>query len=172
MGKGVEATGYRGDREKKRLRRKGPFGRRRIVTMEADDMRRVKLLLLLVTTVTLVGCSSGGDSGTSNPTATQLGAFQIGIASYYGEEFQGEKTSSGEPFDATKLTAAHLSLAFGTVVAVTNQENGRNVTVRINDRGPKAANRIIDLSKRAASELGMLEKGIATVSLRIISTGS
>ncbi|MBZ0329711.1 MULTISPECIES: septal ring lytic transglycosylase RlpA family protein [Halomonas] len=86
-----------------------------------------------------------------------------GIASFYSDRFQGQTTASGEPFDQQALTAAHPSLPFGTEVVVTRPDNGREVTVLINDRGPFVQGRIIDLSKRAARELGMINRGTAPV---------
>lgn len=89
--------------------------------------------------------------------------FQIGVASWYGEKFAGSITASGEPFRPGALTAAHPSLPMGTEVKVVNMENGREVVVRINDRGPFAGNRIIDLSEKAARILAMRDDGIAKV---------
>ncbi|MGP1437490.1 MAG: septal ring lytic transglycosylase RlpA family protein [Treponema sp.] len=88
------------------------------------------------------------------------------FASYYGEPFHGRPTSSGEPFDMNGYTAAHRTLPFGTMVEVTNLENGKKVIVRINDRGPFVGNREIDLSRAAAEALGMIGQGIARVSIK------
>ncbi len=90
------------------------------------------------------------------------------VASYYGEEFQGRPTSSGEIFDMNALTAAHKTLPFGTMLEVTNLENGRKSVVRVNDRGPFVAGRELDVSKAAAYELGMVSTGTARVSIRRI----
>jgi rare lipoprotein A len=86
-----------------------------------------------------------------------------GKASWYGPRFHGRRTSSGERFDMHDLTAAHTSLPFGTRVRVRNVANGREVVVRINDRGPHVRQRIIDLSRAAASALGILKTGEAPV---------
>ncbi|MBA2781028.1 septal ring lytic transglycosylase RlpA family protein [Billgrantia kenyensis] len=86
-----------------------------------------------------------------------------GIASYYSDRFQGATTASGEPFDQQALTAAHPTLPLGTVVQVKRADTGQEVEVLINDRGPFVEGRIIDLSKRAARELGMLNRGLAPV---------
>jgi rare lipoprotein A len=86
-----------------------------------------------------------------------------GKASFYADSFQGKKTANGERFRQGKLTAAHKSLPFGTIVKVTNLKNGKTVKVRINDRGPYAAGRIIDLSKKAAKKIGMVKQGVADV---------
>ena len=88
------------------------------------------------------------------------------FASYYGEPFHGRPTSSGEPFDMNAYTAAHRTLPFGTMVEVTNLENGKKVIVRINDRGPFVGNREIDLSRAAAEAIGMIGQGIARVSIK------
>jgi len=89
------------------------------------------------------------------------------MASYYGEKFRGRPTASGEIFDPDKMTAAHKTLAFGTVVRVTRVDNGRSVTVRINDRGPFVEGRIIDLSERAARDLDMIAAGVVKVRVEV-----
>jgi rare lipoprotein A len=86
-----------------------------------------------------------------------------GEASWYGPGFHGQQTASGAEFDQGKLTAAHPELPFGTQVIVTNLENGRKVKVKINDRGPSAEGRIIDVSKEAARKLDMISDGSAKV---------
>jgi rare lipoprotein A len=91
-----------------------------------------------------------------------------GGASWYGPGFQGNKTANGEIFDTNKLTAAHKTLPFNTMVRVTNLENGKSVIVKINDRGPFVEGRIIDLSRKGAEELGMLNSGIAQVRLETV----
>jgi len=88
---------------------------------------------------------------------------QVGVASWYGPEKDGQVTASGEIFDAHKLTAAHRSLPFNTEVKVTNLRNGKSVDVVINDRGPGIKGRAIDLSQQAARKLGMTHKGLARV---------
>ena len=91
-----------------------------------------------------------------------------GIASWYGRRFMGKKTASGEVFDPEKMTAAHRRLAMGTLVRVTNLKNGRQVMVRINDRGPYIPGRIIDLSRAAARTMDMIERGLAPVRMEIV----
>jgi len=93
---------------------------------------------------------------------------QEGIASWYGREFEGRPTASGEIFDASQLTAAHPSLPFGTRLIVTNQHNNKSVTVRVNDRGPFVPARIIDVSRAAAEQLDMIVTGTAPVSITSI----
>lgn len=93
----------------------------------------------------------------------------VGIASWYGSEFSGKKTASGERFNPDKMTAAHKVLPFGTRVRVTNLSNDRQVVVTINDRGPFIRGRIIDLSRGAARRLDMIEDGIAKVKIEVLS---
>lgn len=98
----------------------------------------------------------------------QFSYFETGIASWYGAQFHGRKTANGELFDKNGLTAAHKTLPFNTMVLVRNVANGREVLVRINDRGPFAKGRIIDLSEAGARELGMIGTGTAQVVLYIM----
>jgi rare lipoprotein A len=88
-----------------------------------------------------------------------------GKASYYGDEFQGKKTASGERFDQRDLTAAHPELPMGSEVTVTNPDTGKEVEVEVNDRGPYTDGRAIDLSKAAAKELGITKQGVADVEI-------
>lgn len=97
------------------------------------------------------------------PASAETNVVGRGQASFYGDGFAGRPTASGERFDPAAMTAAHPSLPFGTKVRVTNQANGRQVVVRINDRGPFAKNRIIDLSEGAAGRIGMINSGTARV---------
>ena len=98
-----------------------------------------------------------------------LGPAEEGLASWYGGKFQGRRTASGEIFDTHGLTAAHRSLPFGTRVLVTNLENGRSVEVRINDRGPFVAGRVIDLSLAAARAIGLAGRGVSAVRLEVLA---
>ncbi len=93
---------------------------------------------------------------------------QYGIASWYGGEFHGRPTSSGEIYDMYQLTCAHNTLPLGTTVMVTNLENGKSVELKVNDRGPFVEGRIIDLSYAAAQILGIYEKGTALVKVEVI----
>jgi rare lipoprotein A len=95
---------------------------------------------------------------------------QVGLATWYGRAFAGKKTASGERFDPRGYTAAHLKLPFGTWVEVRRVDTGRTVRVRINDRGPHGdARRVIDLSQRAAEDLGVVRDGLARVEIRVVS---
>lgn len=109
----------------------------------------------------LAGCAAQ----TLQPPATQRG-----IASWYGPGFHGQATASGEIYDQHEMTAAHRTWPLGTRVRVTNEENGRSCTVRINDRGPFVGDRILDLSYGAASRLGMVEGGTAMVTLEPLTS--
>jgi rare lipoprotein A len=96
-------------------------------------------------------------------TQPAAGYRQEGIASYYGDEYDGLNTASGEKYDSTKFTAAHPNLPFGTILTITNTQNNKQVIVRVNDRGPSKPVRIIDVSKAAAEQLDMLITGTAPV---------
>lgn len=98
-----------------------------------------------------------------------VGATERGEASWYGPDHQGRRTSSGEPFDMHKLTAAHPTLPLGTQLLVTNLRNGRSVQVRVNDRGPGKPGRIVDLSYAAAEALGYLQAGLIPVRIRVLA---
>ncbi len=130
------------------------------------------ILVLLCGVLLLTGCylesspvyrSTGISAG-----ASAAGFRQRGTASYYGEGFHGKLTASGETFDMYALTCAHLTLPFGTMLKVVNLDNDREVTVRVNDRGPYVGGRIVDLSYGAAERLGMLQAGTASVQLNVV----
>lgn len=105
---------------------------------------------------------TGGETGEAPAAAAVVGE---GTASYYGKGFAGRPTASGERFDPAAMTAAHRSLPFGTCLRVRNLDNGREARVRVNDRGPYASGRIVDVSTAAARVLGMIERGLARVRL-------
>ena len=123
-----------------------------------------KKLLLLGIIVLLAACHRKTIPETSIKGSGKL-RTETGYASYYSDKFNGRLTASGETFYNSKFTAAHKKLSFGTNVKVTNLSNGKNVIVRINDRGPFVAGRIIDLSKAAAAAIGMIEAGTVKVSI-------
>lgn len=117
-------------------------------------MRALPLLLACLALL-LSGCASSRYS---------LDGYSAeGKASYYGTRHHGNKTANGERFDQNALTAAHRNLPFGTRVQVTNLKNGKTVVVRINDRGPYAKGRIIDLSRKAAEQIDMIRAGVVPV---------
>lgn len=93
----------------------------------------------------------------------------VGLASFYAAKFNGKRTASGEKFSSKVLTAAHLTLPFGTLLRVTNLQNMKSVIVRVNDRGPHVRGRIVDLSRAAAELIGMRHTGTARVELEILA---
>lgn len=123
----------------------------------------------------ILGTGCAGSSSTLGPgrgsARSGEGPSSIGFASFYGAEFDGRRTASGARFDSDALTAAHRTLPFGTRVRVTNLKNGRSVVVTINDRGPFRRGRVLDVSKRAASDLGFVRAGVARVRLDLLSDG-
>jgi rare lipoprotein A len=149
-------------------------------------------LLMVALLLAAVSCSSakhirsepppmGTDANAQPPKGTVVNAqpapgevtissdfYQSGTASWYGDDFQGKTTADGEIYDMRKLTAAHQTLPFHTLVEVENLENGKKVVVRINDRGPFLKDRIIDLSLLAAQRLDMADQGTAAVNIRVI----
>jgi rare lipoprotein A len=102
--------------------------------------------------------------------ASQLdvGIEDRGVASWYGESFHGKQAANGEPFDMKALTAAHRTLPLGSVVRVVNLKNGKHAHVKITDRGPYVKNRILDLSRGAAAQLGMMEGGLSVVRVQVV----
>lgn len=97
--------------------------------------------------------------------------IQKGKASFYADKFEGKQTASGEKYKHNKLTAAHKTLPFGTIVKVTNLDNQESVEVRINDRGPFVEGRVIDLSRSAAEQLKFINQGLADVQIEVIDAG-
>ena len=127
----------------------------------------IKKNAVLASLVVALGLTAGSTFVVSGESFAAGKSFS-GAASWYGGQFHGRKTANGERFNMNELTAAHRSLPFGTKVRVTNQKNGKSVVVRINDRGPFAGGRIIDLSRGAASAVGMLGAGVAPVKLEVL----
>ncbi len=119
--------------------------------------------VLTLTMVFLAGCGA-----IQNTVMPGVGHVRFGMASWYGDEFHGCSTASGEEYDMNELTAAHRTLPFGTLVHVSNMRNNKSAVVRINDRGPCDLERIIDLSHAAAEKIGMLGEGVAMVRLELI----
>ena len=136
--------------------------------------------VFLTTMMLSVGCSlleraNAQDIPPVQPSALsrtyeQPAFTQTGTASWYGRRNQGRTTASGEPFDASRLTAAHRSLAFGTVLRVSDLTTGRTVKVRVNDRGPYVRGRILDLSAEAAKVLGIRQEGVARVRIEVLAS--
>jgi rare lipoprotein A len=117
----------------------------------------------------VAGCGSGRTEEAPSATPTAAGSVETGQATYYADSLAGHATASGEPYDPGELTAAHRTLPLGAVVEVARPD-GPAIRVRINDRGPFGdERRIIDLSRRAAEELGILKRGVADVTVRVLS---
>lgn len=147
----------------------------RFLLLEEDAMTRVVLLGLVV--LCLAGCGSvqvslrypGAVSATVHrPVRLPGGHGEAGIASYYADKYQGRLTANGERFDMYAMTAAHKSLPFNSRVRVVNVRNGRSVLVRINDRGPFVAGRIIDLSYAAFGRIADHRDGLADVVVEVV----
>jgi len=129
-------------------------------------MNTVRILFVLVIfALMLSACGTTSRTSTKNSDDNLL---EAGVASWYGPKFHGRLTANGERYDMDGITAAHRTLPFNTVVLVENLDNGKTVEVRINDRGPFAKNRIIDLSRGAARKVDMIGPGTARVRLYLI----
>lgn len=125
-------------------------------------------IVALPLALTVAGCAGTRRAPASAPGAARVGAVESGEASWYGIEERGNPTANGEPMDPGAMTAAHRTLPFGTVVEVTDRETGQSIRVRINDRGPFRAGRIIDLSHEAARRLGIVARGVAPVTVTVV----
>ncbi|MEO1251466.1 MAG: septal ring lytic transglycosylase RlpA family protein [Pseudomonadota bacterium] len=114
----------------------------------------------------LTGCATSGETSTSSTSGNggaRSSASECGGASYYADSLAGNSTASGEPYTPTQLTAAHKTLPFGTIVRVERADTGASVEVRVNDRGPFTAGRVIDLSRAAAERIDLIRDGVADV---------
>ena len=137
-------------------------------------MRLRTLIIIGILGGLIAGCGSlptpRATPGESSAQASPASEHELkGVASWYGGHFNGRRTANGEIYDMNLLTAAHKPLPFHTIVRVTRQDDGRTVTVRINDRGPFVAGRIIDLSYAAARRLGMDDEGTTRVRLQLVT---
>ncbi len=134
-------------------------------------MHSLKVLALFVFTVVLIsacGVTKRGADFSAPVSSENARAIETGVSSWYGPNFHGKLTANGEVYDMNGVTAAHRTLPFGTILLVENLDNGKTVQVRINDRGPYAKNRIIDLSKGAAEQIDMIGPGTARVRLYLL----
>jgi|HubBroStandDraft_5_1064220.scaffolds.fasta_scaffold85310_2 rare lipoprotein A len=132
-----------------------------------DSRCRWLATVFLLGAFALGGCSKNSPTPASTLSGGKSTADESGVASWYGVPFNGRQTADGEIYDMEALTAAHRTYAFGTVVHVVNTTNGKTIDVRINDRGPFVADRIIDLSHAAAQTIAM--PGTTTVNLKVMS---
>ena len=136
-----------------------------------------KLFILLCLSVSLLAApaqaaesSRKGKSKTENSeTQFAVGQKYTGTSAWYGLRAHGKRTASGKTFDSTQLTAAHRTLPFGTLVKVTNKKTKKSTIVQITDRGPSSHSYLIDISRQAAINIGMLRQGSATVTMEIVS---
>jgi len=123
-------------------------------------LRWVGFVQIILIILLSAGCAFNKNNGNVK--------IQKGLASWYGPKFHGKMTASGERYNMNKLTAAHRTIPFGTRVKVTHLKTKRSVVVRINDRGPFVKGRIIDLSRKAAKKIGLIEEGVARVIIEIL----
>ncbi|GAB3859526.1 hypothetical protein GCM10028822_36210 [Hymenobacter terrigena] len=126
----------------------------------------VALLFLLALGLGLASCGSSHNA--SNGTKGARGSIQSGLGSYYADKFNGRPTASGTTYRPGQMTAAHNTLPFGTLIRVTNTRNGRSVDVTVTDRGPHTKGYIVDVSRRAAVQLGIIEAGVVPVQVTVI----
>lgn len=138
--------------------------------------QRTRVVLLGACLLAIVACHHGVqyqrvEDFTPMPKVHE-GWTQQGVASWYGQPFHGRLTANGERYDMYKLSCAHKTLPLGTIIRVMNRANGRQLDLRVNDRGPYVRGRIIDCSKAAAWKLGFLEEGLAPVRIQVIRRGT
>lgn len=126
----------------------------------------MKIVMFLMMGLVLMGFQVAAQPTIDSPDTSLV--IEKGTASYYGRFFHNRRTANGEIFDMEGMTAAHKTLPFGTMVRVTNLKNGKEAIVKINDRLPQNSKRTIDLAKGAARKLGMIQMGLAQVSLSVL----
>jgi rare lipoprotein A len=130
-------------------------------------LRASSIVAISLTILLFLGCCASHRK--HKPQSELVGYSESGEASYYSMKFQDRKTASGEKFNNYAMTAAHKTLPFGTKVIVTNTNNGKTVTVKINDRGPFVKGRIIDLTRAAFSKIESVDKGIVKVRIKVVN---
>jgi rare lipoprotein A len=159
-----------------------PIPRSKLVRGRKFEIRNSKfeILFLVLVLMLIVGCAHRGAKQPSvrpsepTPAPTPLveqveeGYTEKGIASWYGEPYHGRRTASGEVYDMHRMTAAHKTLPFGSIVKINRSDTGADVKVRINDRGPFIEGRIIDLSYAAAKKIGLDHDGVAPVKIKVV----
>lgn len=137
-------------------------GKSLLMFVPSPTIVNMKYCLFLCFMLSFAGISARENSKEGDSTVVKT---KTGYATYYARRFEGHKTSSGHRYRASNMTAAHMSLPFGTVVKVTNLSNGKTVDVKVNDRGPHSKKYIIDLSAGAAKKLGFYKKGHSKVEI-------
>lgn len=154
------------------------------ISSEIEVARRARLSLSAAFAMALLALSvPNGFARAERSTAATVGEIasavergislvQEGVVSWYGAAFHDRKTASGERFDSNGYTMAHPTLPFGTEVKVTNLRNGRSVVVRVNDRGPHVGQRIADLSRAAAAQLGFLKRGVVRARIEVLDAAA
>jgi len=130
-------------------------------------VRCLAIGFLLMSVLASLGCAREPQPEAPPPMTPAASAYQSGWATFYASRFAGRTTANGERYDPGAMTAAHRTLPFGTTIRVLRAD-GRSVVVRVNDRGPYVSGRILDLSYRAASELGMIKEGKVWVQIQIL----
>ncbi len=141
--------------------------------------KHVQWYIFVILLLTTLGCSSTVRFAQTDSLKADSGAVAhfrvgqqfVGMCSYYATQFHGRKTANGEIYNMQALTAAHRTLPFNTIIEVENLSNGKKVRARVNDRGPFKKGRILDVSLKAAKELGLLKTGTAKVKITIIQLG-
>ena len=140
--------------------------------MNVLDMRRdgrgAAVILAAALGLGLVACGAPQAERSGSRAPVVAAELEEGKASYYSDRLVGHATANGEAYDPRALTAAHRTVPFGTMVDVARPD-GRHVIVRINDRGPHKRGRVIDLSRRAAEQIGLVKEGVGEVTLRVVS---
>jgi len=132
-------------------------------------MKRLNLIFIILTLIILTGCSSTPNKSTNAKVSQSSRNHELaGKASWYGKNYHGRRTASGEKYNMRAYTAAHKTLAFGTIVRVTNTQTNKSVDVKINDRGPFVKGRVIDLSPKAFDQIGNTNQGVIPVKIRIL----
>jgi rare lipoprotein A len=133
-------------------------------------MQKQRPIVNSILSIYLASFCTFGHAKTASPKIEASANTNTGIASYYSDRFHGRRTANGERFDQNALTAMHRTLPFGTRLRVTNLANNRSVEVRVNDRNPHLRKRVLDLSRRAASELGFVRAGLARVRFEVVES--
>lgn len=132
-------------------------------------MKRLNLIFIILTLIILTGCSSTPSKSPNAKVSQSSRSHELaGKASWYGKNYHGRRTASGERYNMRAYTAAHKTLAFGTIVRVTNPQNNKSVDVKINDRGPFVKGRVIDLSPKAFDKIGNTNQGVIPVKIKIL----